>query len=226
MSPRTAKYVEAMVREDFNYEEWLKKVREQETQAKVAEATGSSGDLSLSVIDLPTGTPDGHPNPLLRLATKTIPRTLRLQCHPKSKIPQPRLKRWLEKIHRASGECQRSRARDAIYGYLEAVFAIVMHYKVRRRATRLLRHAFEFATLPFNKNADSFTAVIRCTSERDIDNKTVSKYARALRYAARRKKPDMRLKKFMKKAGGVNACAHLYAKHFGRGHTVSRLKLR
>ena len=36
----------------------------------------------------------------------------------------------------------------------------------------------------------------------------------------------MRLKTFMKEAGGVNACANLYAKHFGRGHMVSRLKLR
>jgi hypothetical protein len=111
------------------------------------------------------------------------------------------------------------RRHDAIYGYLEAVFAIVMHYKVRRRTTRLIRHAFKCADRSFDKNADSFTAVIRCTSERDIDAKTVSKYARALRYAARRKQPRMRLKKFMKKAGGVNACANLYAKHFGRGQS-------
>jgi hypothetical protein len=36
MSPRTAKYIEAMVREgdNFDYDKWLKRVREEEAQAK------------------------------------------------------------------------------------------------------------------------------------------------------------------------------------------------
>jgi hypothetical protein len=59
---------------------------------------------------------------------------------------------------------QANRARDAVYGYLEAVFAIVSHYKTRRKTNKLLRHAFRFANLPFEKAADPFTAVIRCTS--------------------------------------------------------------
>jgi hypothetical protein len=73
-------------------------------------------------------------------------------------------------------------------------------------------HAFKFANLPFDKNADPFTAVIRCTCGDAADNKTISKWARALRYASRRKKPEMRLKAFMKDAGGVNACAAGYSK--------------
>jgi len=40
----------------------------------------------------------------------------------------------------------------------------------------------------------------------------ISKWARALRYAAWCKKAATRLKAFMKQAGGVNACAHQYAK--------------
>jgi hypothetical protein len=92
------------------------------------------------------------------------------------------------------------------------VFGIVEHYRVRRRTKRLLRHAFEFANLPFDKNADPFTAVIRCTSDDSVDSKTISKWSRALRYASRRKEPGMRLKTFMKKVGGINACADLYAK--------------
>jgi hypothetical protein len=102
-------------------------------------------------------------------------------------------------------------------GNLEAVFAIVALYKVRRRTNRLLRHAFKFAHLPFEKHADPFAAVIRCTCGGLADNKTISKWARALRYVARRKKPRMRLKAFMKGAGGVNACADRYAKYFRRG---------
>ena len=67
-----------------------------------------------------------------------------------------RIRRWLEKIRDAWDDFQASRTRDAVYGYLEAVFAIVMHYKVRRKTKKLLRHAFEFADLPFDKNADPF----------------------------------------------------------------------
>jgi hypothetical protein len=121
-------------------------------------------------------------------------------------------KRWLEKVRDAWDDFQANRARDAVYGYLDAVFAIVYHYRTRRRTKKLLRHAFKFANLPFDKNADPFTAVIRCTCGDAADNKTISKWARALRYASRRKKPEMRLKAFMKDAGGVNACAAGYSK--------------
>jgi hypothetical protein len=106
--------------------------------------------------------------------------------------------------------------RDAVYGYLDAVFAIVEHYRVRRRTKRLLRRASEFSGLPFDKQADPFTALIRCTSADEVDNKTISKWARALRYVAHCNVPRTRLKMFMKKAGGVNACADRYAKYLGR----------
>jgi hypothetical protein len=78
---------------------------------------------------------------------------------------------------------------------------------VRRRSRKLLRHAFEFAELPFDKNANAFAAVIRCTCADRADNKTISKWARALRYVARCKVSPTPFRMFMKQAGGVNACA-------------------
>jgi hypothetical protein len=217
-SSRTAKYIQAMVHEDFDYHAWLKKVREEDAEAKQAEATGTSGELGPAKIGKPIGTAAdaySRSNPTLRL----LPRRPARQA--KSQTRKARLGQWLEKVHLASGEFQRSRKRDAVYGYLDAVFTIVMHYKVRRRTTRLLRHAFEFANLPFDKNTEPFTAVIRCTCGNAVDTKMVSKWARALRYASRHKEPDMRLKTFMKKAGGVNACAGLYAKQLGRNNRVA-----
>jgi hypothetical protein len=193
MSPRTIKFVQAMVREDFDYDDWLAEVREEEAQAKRAEATGTSGELALSAISKPMRTPDrqhGRPNPPLPLIRKTIRvprRLLRPYRQAQSRTPEARLRRWLEKVHRAWGDFQSSRSRDAVYGYLEAVFAIVMHYKVQRRINRLLRHAFEFANLPFDKNADPFAAIIRCASGNNVDSKTISKWARALRFVARYK---------------------------------------
>jgi hypothetical protein len=140
---------------------------------------------------------------------------------PRNKTPKARLRRRLEKIRDAWDEFQASRARDAVYGYLDAVFAIVYHYRTRRRTKKLLRHAFKFANLPFDRNADPFTAVIRCTCDDEIDSKTISKWSRALRYVAHCKKPQTRLKTFMKEAGGVNACANLYARYFGRARRGS-----
>jgi hypothetical protein len=55
------------------------------------------------------------------------------------------------------------------------------------------------------------------TQDAPHDNKTVSKWARALRYASRSKEPAVWLRTFMKEAGGVNACADLYARYFERG---------
>jgi hypothetical protein len=217
MSPRTAKYVEAMIREgdNFDYDEWLKRVREEDAQAKPIQATGSSGELAAADIEKPLSTPDHHysrSNAALRLETKTmrVPRAPHRQAE--DQTGTARLRRRLEKVRRAWGEFQASRKRDAVYGYLEAVFGIVEHYKVRRRTNRLLRHAFKFANLPLDKRADPFAAIIRCTSGSGVDKKTISKWSRALRYVARSKAPDMRVMTFMKEAGGVNACAERCAR--------------
>jgi hypothetical protein len=105
MSPRTAKYVEAMIREgdNFDYNKWLKRVRGEEAQAKQAEATGTSVELATAEKDKPMSTPgDQHRlNPALRLMTKTIPVSIALRGlhrQAKSQTPKARLRRWLEKV--------------------------------------------------------------------------------------------------------------------------------
>jgi hypothetical protein len=221
MSLRTAKYVEAMIREGdhFNYDEWLKRVREEEAQAKLIQATGSSGELAAIELGKAVSTPDDRhrQNSASALALKTIPllKSLRPHRQAKSQSPKTGLGRWLQKVHCAWGDFQGSRARDAVYGYLEAVFAIVEHFRLRRRTSRLLRHAFDFADLPFDKNADPFSAVIRCTCGDAIDTKMISKWSIALRYVARSKAPKIGLVTFMKEMGGINACADRYARMLG-----------
>jgi hypothetical protein len=221
LSPRTANYVAALIQQgdNFDYYKWLQKVREEEGQAKQLPATFISGKIIAPEIDPPIGTTDcrsasltSGPAPMTRAAP--LPKA-RSHHEPINKTSKARLRRRLEKIRGAWDDFQASRARDAVYGYLEAVFAIVEHYKVRRRTKKLLRHAF--ADLPFDKKADPFTAVIRCTCDDEIDSKTISKWARALRYVAHCKKPQTRLKTFMKEAGGVNACGDQYAMCSGRG---------
>jgi hypothetical protein len=221
-SPRTANYVSSFIREGdkFDYYTWLQGVREQEAQAKGAAAAFTSGALvsaeignSVSKCECRGAWPNSGPAPMSRAAPLAVARSSR---EPRNETPSARLRGRLEKVRDAWDDFQASRARDAVYGYLEAVFAIVQHYKVRRRTKKLLRHAFKFAELPFDKNADPFRAVIRCTCDDNADNKTLSKWARALRYAARSKVAPAQLKAFMKEVGGINACADRYAKYLGR----------
>jgi hypothetical protein len=213
-------YIDALIREGdkFDYSKWLQRVREGEAQAKQGPATFISKYLVAAEIGNQTGASDGiWPNAKLMTRATPIPMALR-QTHraPKSKTPKARLMEWLKRISSAWDDFQASRMRDAVYGYLDAVFAIVEHYRVRRRTKRLLRRAAKFSGLPLENNADPFTVVIRCTCADRADSKTISKWARALRYVAHCNVPRTRLKMFMKKAGGVNACADRYARCYGR----------
>jgi hypothetical protein len=223
---RTVKYIDALNREgdNFDYLRWLQRVREEEaTQAEHVSPLITSGEPTTPEIDSLTDTPDRRaalmiPGPGVVTRPATVPRPLRRINHEAiADTPNARLRRRLEKVCDAWDEFQTSRARDAVYPYLTAVAAIVEHYKARRKTDRLLRHGFKFAGLPFDENADPFTAVIRCTCNCGVDSKTASKWARALRYVAYSEVPSTALKAFMKQAGGVNACADRYARYYGRG---------
>ena len=225
--PRTAKYVAALMCEgdNFDYCKWLQRVRQEEDQAKQAPAAFRSGGSVAGEIGNPistSGCRDGWP--ILRPApmTRAVPLPRARPHHELgNKTPKARVRRRLEKIRDVWDDFQASRTRDAVYGFLGAVFEMVMHYKVRRRTKKLLQHAFKFAELPFNRNADPFSAVIRCTSDDNADSKTISKWARALRYVARCKVSPTQLKTFMKEADGVNACASLYARRCKRDNRRS-----
>jgi hypothetical protein len=222
---RTVKYIDALNREgdSFDYRKWLQRVREEEaTQAEHVSPLISSGEPTPPAIDNPTDTPDRRAALMLarsRVLTRpaTVPSPLRRINHEViADTPEARLGRRIETVCNAWKQFQASRARDAVYGYLEEVSAIVEHYKARRKTDRLLRRSFKFADVQFEKDADPFTAVIRCTCDGSIDNKTTSKWSRALRYVAYCEVPSTALKAFMKQAGGVNACADRYARYYGR----------
>jgi hypothetical protein len=216
-SPRTADYVAALIREGdkFDYSKWLQRVREKAAQAKPRPQMITK-QIVREELEAPVDSREASPNRTLFNGRAPTPIGMTRSQKP-SCASTTNTTRRLEKVRDAWNEFQASRTRDAVYGYLEVVFAIVAHYKVRRRTKRLRRCASEFAGLPFHKNADPFTAVIRCTCDDTVDNKTISKWARALRYVAHCKVPTARLKSFMKKAGGVNACADKYVEYLGRG---------
>jgi hypothetical protein len=192
----TAKYVKALKREgnNFDYLKWFKTLREEEAQAKRLRAATRSGQPVPAEIDSPANKSDregASANSAPSVTNKTAPEH-RSGQDVKRETPKGRLKRRLVKVRYAWNEFQATRARDAVYKYLEAVFAIIEHYKRRRSANGLLQQASKLTGLAPDKNADPFTTVIRCTCDGTVDNKTISKWARALRYVAHRKKPRPR----------------------------------
>jgi hypothetical protein len=65
------------------------------------------------------------------------------------------------------------------------------------------------------KIGEAFAVVIYCTAPH-VDQKSRSKWARALRFAAANKPDEESIKKFIRRKGGINACASRYAKYVRR----------
>jgi hypothetical protein len=221
LSRRTANYVAALLRQGdaFDHSKWLREVRGEEASPKSNSVTCNPSELIATEAGTAMNSPSAvgavsNSGPALH---RVMPKAVwRSTADSADNAAKPHVTRRLEKVCDAWAEFQASRVRNAVYGYLEAVFAAVIHYKVRRK-NKLLRNAFKFAGLPFDGNADPFSAVIRCTCGRNADGKTISKWARALPYVAHCNVRAMELEAFMKEVGGVNACADRYAEYLGRG---------
>jgi hypothetical protein len=138
------------------------------------------------------------------------------------------LRQDLLRVRNAWEECQASRERNAIYGYLTAVFDLVAWWAAENRALERAHKALQLRHLdPFDHD-EPFAAIIRCTTDpAKVDKRTRSKWSRALRYAMSRKPLDEPLDRFMKRKGRINKCAGRFAKCFGAGRRprerISRL---
>ena len=67
---------------------------------------------------------------------------------------------------------------------------------------------------------DPFAANIRCTAEpAKADKRTRSKWCRVMRYAAAYKPDSEPFDRFVKRKGGINACAGRFTRCLGRRAT-------
>ena len=105
-------------------------------------------------------------------------------------------------------DCQASRARDAIYIYLTAVFDLVAWWAAESCALERAHKALRLQGIcPFD-GEDPFAAVIRCTADpAKVDKRTRSKWSRLLRYVLAYKSPPEPLDQFVKRKGEINKCA-------------------
>jgi hypothetical protein len=127
------------------------------------------------------------------------------------------LRQDLERVHLTWEECQSSRNRNAIYGYLGAVYGLVAWWAAEGREIDRARRALRLQLLKVSDREDPFAAVIRCTADpAKADKRTRSKWSRVMRYAAVYKPDAETPAQFIRRKGGINACAARFTRRLGR----------
>jgi hypothetical protein len=123
----------------------------------------------------------------------------------------------LERVRNAWDGCQANRDRNAIYGYLNAVYGLVAWWASDGREIDRARRALRLQRLEVVDREDPFAVIIRCTADpAKADKRTRSKWSRVLRYAAVYKPDSEPLDQFIRRKGGINACAARFARCLGR----------
>jgi hypothetical protein len=119
----------------------------------------------------------------------------------------------LAPIRRAWAKYRSTNGRDAVYFYLEAIFAVVTRWQQLNCAMKNSRAALRLQHDAPQMKPEPFGIVIFCTADLDVaDAKTRSKWSRVLRYARKAKPGDRRLTDFIKSNGGINECARRFAR--------------
>jgi hypothetical protein len=114
----------------------------------------------------------------------------------------------LQEVEQAWCRYQGTHDRDAVYGYLGAVYNVVMKWKHEQQAWKSAELALRLQCDTTSMRVEPFAVVIRCTSAPDkVDGKTRSKWSRALRVAEAFKGRDTSIEAFIKGQGGINKCA-------------------
>jgi hypothetical protein len=123
------------------------------------------------------------------------------------------LKRDLERVHDAWDDCQADRRRDAVYGYLKAVYDLVNWWSAEGCEVDRACQALRLRGLLLWPREDVFAAIIRCTADpARADKRTRSKWSRVLRYVKMQKDDKEPLAAFIKRKGGINECNTRYGR--------------
>jgi hypothetical protein len=127
------------------------------------------------------------------------------------------LRQDLQRLRTAWEDCQAGRDRNAIYAYLTAVYALVAWWSAEGREIDRARRALRLQRLKVSGREDPFADVVRCTADpAKADKRTRSKWSRVMRYAAVYKAESEPLDQFIRRKGGINACAARFARCLGR----------
>jgi hypothetical protein len=139
---------------------------------------------------------------------------------PKETIPysSAALRQDLQRVRNAWEDAQSSRDRNAIYGYLTAVYGLVAWWTAEGREIDRARRALRLQRMEGSDREDSFAAIIRCTADpAKADKRTRSKWSRVMRYAVAYKPDSEPLDEFIRRKGGINACVACFSRWLARG---------
>ena len=132
--------------------------------------------------------------------------------------PSPTLTAQIEQglapVRAAWQKYRSTNSRDAVYFYLQSVFALVTRWQRQQCSLKNSRAALHLKPRAPNMKPEAFARVIFCTSDiAVVDVKTRSKYSRVLRYARKFKPVEQSLTEFIKSHGGLNECARRFARY-------------
>jgi hypothetical protein len=150
---------------------------------------------------------EGHP-----IAGREVSRPIsnpirRGPTSPEAKLEKS-VKADLGEVEKAWRRYQGTHDRDAVYGYLAAVYKVVAKWKREQRAWKSAGLALKLQGDTTTIRVEPFAVLIRCTSTPDkVDGKTRSKWSRVLRVTEAFKGQDTSIKAFIKGEGGINKCA-------------------
>jgi hypothetical protein len=119
------------------------------------------------------------------------------------------LRQAIDALRRLERKCFASRSRFAFYDYLAAVFELYVQLRRTKQAKKAARLIAKLFQLHNQKRNHPIRVIIDATST--ADNKTKSRWTRALRYAWRKRKTWSDLKTFLRENGGPAGCADQFA---------------
>jgi hypothetical protein len=131
-------------------------------------------------------------------------------------LKKSRLSSELETLRAVSKRTFSSGNRMAVHRFLGAIFNQVSVWEAEDRLEEGLYRLLDSlkAAVPL-KIGEAFAVAIYCTAPH-LDKKNRSKWARALRFAALTKPSNEPFRAFIKRKGGINACASRYAEYVRR----------
>jgi hypothetical protein len=95
------------------------------------------------------------------------------------------------------------------------VFELVAWWEFENKGDERAARALDLKKITCRRVREPYAAVILASiNPWTVDKRTVSKWSRALRFAAACKPHKKRLRFFIKSKGGINACATAYSRRF------------
>jgi hypothetical protein len=152
------------------------------------------------------------------LAQATISSLVRYRRALRQEIPlnsDEQLRKTIDDLRKLERNCFASRSRFAFYGYLAAVFELYVRLRRSNQAKPAARRIAELFGPRKQNGIHCIRAIIDATST--ADNKTKSRWTRALRYARRERRTWTDLGSFLRENGGPAGCADQFAAINSRG---------